>query len=89
MSLSFLKQELYEVSVQANALGRIIPGKANAVDIGQETALGSTLGLGATETWKFHAMSELNLLTPFLSILIHTPSPVEDGTDTGFWNVGF
>jgi len=50
MSLSFLKQELYEVSVQANALGRIIPGKANAVDIGQETALGSTLGLGATET---------------------------------------
>ena len=50
MSLSFLKQELDEVNVKGNALGRIIPGKGHAVDIGQETALGPTLGLGATET---------------------------------------
>jgi len=49
MSLSILKQELDEVNVQGNALGRIIPGRAHAVDIGQETALGPTLGLGVKE----------------------------------------
>jgi len=64
MSLSFLKQELDEVNVQGNALGRYIPGKVQAVVIGQETVLGPALGLGATETRKFHALSELKHLTP-------------------------
>jgi hypothetical protein len=62
MSLSFLKQELYEANVQGNALGRFIPGKVHTVD---RKLFGSHARFGSFGDGEIHALSERKHLIPF------------------------